>query len=72
MNNGRLTDLLRTGKLESDIGLPPIDPEQDRFMICGSPSMLTEICDLLNDRGFSETRNGHVGEYVIERAFVEF
>ena len=72
VNNGRLTDLIRTGKLENDIGLPPVNPEQDRFMICGSPSMLTEICDLLNERGFSESRNGHIGEYVIERAFVEF
>jgi ferredoxin--NADP+ reductase len=71
VNNGRLTDLLRVGKLEKDIGLPPIDPANDRFMICGSPSMLKDICKLLDSRGFSETRNGHVGEYVIERAFVE-
>lgn len=71
VNNGRLTDLLRIGKLERDIGLPRVDPAQDRFMICGSPSMLKEICALLDSRGFSETRNGHVGEYVIERAFVE-
>ena len=40
-------------------------------MICGSPSMLKDICKVLDSRGFSETRNGHVGEYVIERAFVE-
>lgn len=71
VNNGRLTDLLRIGKLEKDIGLPRIDPATDRFMICGSPSMLKDICRLLDSRGFSETRNGHVGEYVIERAFVE-
>jgi ferredoxin--NADP+ reductase len=71
VNNGRLTDLLRIGKLEKDIGLPRIDPARDRFMICGSPSMLKDICKVLDSRGFSETRNGHVGEYVIERAFVE-
>ncbi len=71
INNGRLTDLLRIGKLEQDIGLPRINPEDDRFMICGSPSMLKDICKMLDSRGFSETRNGHVGEYVIERAFVE-
>lgn len=71
INNGRLTDLLRVGKLEKDIGLPRIDPARDRFMICGSPSMLKDICRMLDSRGFSETRNGHVGEYVIERAFVE-
>ncbi len=71
VNNGRLTDLLRIGKLEKDSGLPTINTEDDRFMICGSPSMLKDICALLDSRGFSETRNGHIGEYVIERAFVE-
>ena len=71
VNNGRLTDLLKIGKLERDIGLERIDPEADRFMICGSPSMLRDICALLDSRGFSETRNGNLGHYVIERAFVE-
>ena len=70
-NNGRLTDLLRIGKLAADIGLPPVDPDTDRFMICGSPSMLKEICAWLNKRGFSESRHGRPAHYVIERAFVE-
>ena len=29
------------------------------------------MCKILEDRGFSEARNSHMGEYVIERAFVE-
>ena len=70
-NNGRLTDLLRIGKLSADIGLPPINVTDDRFMICGSPSMLKEICALLNDRGFHESRHGEAAHFVIERAFVE-
>jgi ferredoxin/flavodoxin---NADP+ reductase len=70
-NNGRLTDLLRIGKLTADIGLPPINAETDRFMICGSPSMLKEICALLDSRGFSEARHGETAHYVVERAFVE-
>jgi ferredoxin--NADP+ reductase len=70
-NNGRLTDLLRIGKLNADIGLPPINVEHDRFMICGSPSMLKDICALLNKRGFKESRHGEAAHYVIERAFVE-
>ena len=71
VNNGRLTDLLRIGRLESDIGLPRVNPEEDRFMICGSPSMLKDICAWLDGRGFSETRHGQAAEYVVERAFVE-
>jgi ferredoxin--NADP+ reductase len=71
VNNGRLTDLLRNGRLSADVGLGPIDPEEDRFMICGSPSMLKEICALLDSRGFRESRHGRQAHYVIERAFVE-
>lgn len=71
VNNGRLTDLLRIGKLPRDVGLEPIDPDVDRFMICGSPSMLKEICALLDSRGFTESRHGKQAHYVIERAFVE-
>ena len=70
-NNGRLTDLLRIGKLAADIGLEPVDPRNDRFMICGSPSMLKEICRLLDSAGFSEARHGKAAHYVVERAFVE-
>jgi ferredoxin--NADP+ reductase len=70
-NNGRLTDLMSTGKLAKDLGLPPLNPETDRFMICGSPSMLKDTCTLLNKMGFAEHRRGDLGHYVIERAFVE-
>jgi ferredoxin--NADP+ reductase len=70
-NNGRLTDLLRSGKLPGDLGLEPINPDADRFMICGSPSILKDICAMLDARGFSESRHGQPAHYVIERAFVE-
>jgi ferredoxin--NADP+ reductase len=70
-NNGRLTDLLRIGKLPKDLGLPPISVEHDRFMICGSPSMLKDITGMLDSQGFEESRHGVAAHYVIERAFVE-
>lgn len=70
-NTGRLTQLLQTGKLPTDLGLEAIDPEHDRFMICGSPSMLKDMTRLLDERGFSESRHGNAAHYVIERAFVE-
>lgn len=70
-NKGRLTDLLRDGGLTADLGLADINPDTDRFMICGSPSMLKDTCAILDEKGFSEARNGHIGEYVVERAFVE-
>ncbi|EJM21073.1 flavodoxin reductase family protein [Pseudomonas sp. GM21] len=55
-NQGRLTDLIRSGKLFSDLDLPPADPSTDRFMICGSPAMLTDSCNLLNELGFVVSR----------------
>lgn len=70
-NQGRLTDLMESGKLFSDIGLPHFDLEQDRFMLCGSPSMLKDLTAILDARGFTEARHGDQGHYVIERAFVE-
>jgi len=70
-NQGRLTDLIRSGKLMRDVGLPALNTDDDRFMICGSPSMLKDSCALLNSAGFQETRAGVHGHYVIERAFVE-
>lgn len=70
-NQGRITELLESGKLNEGIGLEPISSEHDRFMICGSPSMLKDTCDILDSQGFREARNGDLGHYVIERAFVE-
>ncbi|PVY75397.1 ferredoxin--NADP+ reductase [Tamilnaduibacter salinus] len=70
-NQGRLTDLLTSGKLTQDLGLPDLNTEDDRFMLCGSPAMLKDMTKILDDKGFREARGGDVGHYVIERAFVE-
>jgi len=70
-NQGRITDLMKTGKLARDVGLQAINPEHDRFMICGSPAMLKDSCAILDQRGLQEARHGNAGHYVIERAFVE-
>jgi ferredoxin--NADP+ reductase len=70
-NQGRITDLIQTGKLFSDIGLPPMDIESDRFMLCGSPEMLKETQAILAGKGLKEGNMSHQGHYVIERAFVE-
>lgn len=72
INQGRLTDLLENGKLLSDIGLPPLNPETDRAMLCGSPGMLDDTCAILDKAGLTVSpRIGIAGDYVIERAFVE-
>ena len=70
VNNGRVTDLITSGKLTRDIGLPAINKENDRFMICGSTAMLKDSCEILDALGLKEARQGNQGHYVIERAFV--
>ncbi len=71
-HKGRLTDLLDSGKMAADLGLPELHPSTDRVMLCGSPSMLADTCKRLDERGFKASpHTGQAGDYVIERAFVE-
>ena len=70
-NQGRIPVLMQTGKLASDIGLPPLCVENDRFMLCGSPEMLRDTCVLFDEMGLTEGNMSHPGHFVIERAFVE-
>jgi ferredoxin/flavodoxin---NADP+ reductase len=70
-HQGRIPTLLETGRLGHDIGLPPVDPAHDRFMLCGSPAMLKDTRTLLDKLGLSEGNMSHPGHYVIERAFVD-
>jgi ferredoxin--NADP+ reductase len=72
VHHGRLTTLLDEGRMAADLGLEPIDPARDRFMICGSPSMLGDFRRILDARGFSASpKIGVPGHYVFERAFVD-
>jgi ferredoxin--NADP+ reductase len=70
-NNGRLTELMTSGKLFLDLKQPHPNLDDDRFMICGSPSMIKDLVAILKSKDFTEARNNKPGHYVIERAFVE-
>jgi ferredoxin/flavodoxin---NADP+ reductase len=67
---GRITDLIESGKLFSDLGVPPLDPAIDRGMICGSAAMLKDTKAVLEKAGLTEGANNKPAEFVIERAFV--
>ena len=70
--NGRLTELIQSGKVFADVGLPSFTPDDDRAMVCGSPSMLADTRALLDARGFVVSPHiGTPGHYVFERAFVD-
>jgi ferredoxin--NADP+ reductase len=70
-NQGRLTDLIESGKIFNDLNLQSFNPQVDRIMICGSPQMLKDLKKILEDRSFKEGSTTTPGDFVVERAFVE-
>ena len=71
-HQGRITTVVESGQIYEDIGLPPLNPQIDRAMLCGSPAMLKDVSQMLDQRDFKiSPRIGEPGDYVIERAFVE-
>ncbi len=71
VTQGRITDLIASGRIFDDIGLPPLDPAHDRLMLCGGPSVLADLKALLLARGYQEGSVAAPGDFVLERAFVE-
>jgi ferredoxin--NADP+ reductase len=70
-NQGRITDLMDSGKLFEDLGVPKLNPNEDRVMICGSPAMLRDLKALCETNGLPEGNTTKPGSFVIERAFAE-
>ncbi|OXE37059.1 MAG: ferredoxin--NADP(+) reductase [Phenylobacterium zucineum] len=68
---GRITDLIASGQMCRDLGLPDLDPTTDRLMLCGGPSVLADLKVLLESKGYVEGSLAAPGDYVLERAFVE-
>jgi ferredoxin--NADP+ reductase len=67
---GRITNLMESGSVFEQLGLPPLDPEVDRGMICGSMEMLKDTKAALEKAGLTEGSNAKPGQFVVERAFV--
>ena len=65
-----LETLIENGKLFSDLGIPPLNVETDRAMICGSMEMTKDISTILKGIGMKSGTNSRPAEYVVERAFV--
>lgn len=68
---GRITDLIASGKIFEDLGLPPLNRAEDRVMLCGGPSVLRDLKAQLEAMGYVEGSISQPGDYVLERAFVE-
>lgn len=67
----RITHLLSNNTLTEQLGLPNLNPDVDRFMLCGNQAMLDDTMTILNNLGFKKATSREQGDYVIEQAFLE-
>ena len=67
---GRVTDNLASGKVFTDLGLPPMTPAEDRAMVCGSLAFNVDVKAILEGFGLREGANSDPKEFVVEKAFV--
>ncbi|PKP69970.1 MAG: ferredoxin--NADP(+) reductase [Alphaproteobacteria bacterium HGW-Alphaproteobacteria-4] len=67
---GRITDNLASGKVFADLGLPRMNPAEDRAMVCGSLAFNVDVKAVLESFGLREGANSEPREYVVEKAFV--
>lgn len=70
VRTGRITTLIKNGKLFNDLKLLPLNPQTDRVMICGAVEMNKEISVLCEEAGLTEGSNAAPAEFVVEKAFV--
>ncbi len=67
---GRITDNLTSGKVFADLGIAPMNPAEDRAMVCGSLAFNKDVMAVLDGFGLREGANSEPREYVVEKAFV--
>lgn len=67
---GRVTDNLSSGKVFADLDLPPMNPDDDRAMVCGSLAFNHDVKAILEGFGLTEGANSDPREFVVEKAFV--
>jgi ferredoxin-NADP reductase len=67
----RITDLIQNGRIFADLGIAPLNPAEDRVMICGSMAMLQDTKRIVEELGFTEGSNASPGDFVVEKAFVD-
>jgi ferredoxin--NADP+ reductase len=67
---GRVTDNLSSGKVFADLGLPKMNAQEDRAMVCGSLAFNVDVKAILEGFGLREGANSDPKEFVVEKAFV--
>lgn len=70
-HQGRITDLMASGRLFEDLSTSGFDRAGDRIMICGNPEMTADLRRMLGATGFVEGSSTTPGDFVVEKAFVD-
>lgn len=68
---GRITKWIKDQTLFIETTKQVLDTEQDRFMICGSQGLNTDLMDYFESLGMQEGNTSIPGQFVVEKAFVQ-
>ncbi|HAB36663.1 MAG TPA: ferredoxin--NADP(+) reductase [Rhodobacteraceae bacterium] len=68
---GRITDLMHSGVVFTDLNVIPLNRDTDRAMICGNLAFNLELKAMLEEYGLVEGANSKPAHYVVEKAFLD-
>jgi ferredoxin--NADP+ reductase len=51
--------------------VPPLNPDNDRAMICGNMAFNLELKEMFENYGLVEGANSNPQHYVVEKAFLD-
>lgn len=69
IKQGRITTLIESNTVFTDLHQPAWHKDTDRVMICGSLDMNKDLIALCKSQGLVEGSNNSPGHFVVERAF---
>jgi ferredoxin--NADP+ reductase len=70
-NRGRITELLMSDRFFAELGIAPLDAEHDRVLMCGNEGLITDMRGILESSGFGESSHTKLGQFAVEKAFVQ-
>ena len=70
LDAGNRALLALLNQVNADLGLPAMNPAEDRAMVCGSLAFNVDVKAVLEGFGLHEGANSEPREFVVEKAFV--
>ena len=69
-HEGRITNWIKNEKLAPEIRCESVDAKLDRFMVCGSTGLNTDLIEYFESTGMQQGNSKTPREFVVEKAFV--